>query len=262
MFAVRSRLRALRDEHGRRALGQGAVGRLLFGWANRGKSPVYLAYRPDSQFIFHSHTEADAVMDRWLAGNSIYNGGDLPRLYSLVLNIKQTIADNVPGDFAELGVYKGNTAAVLCDLAAACGRRVFLFDTFSGFDDRDLDLETNPCEHQFGDTSIDFVRRTVGHSDCAEYVVGRFPDSLTAAAESARFAFVHLDCDLFGPTEAGLNFFYPRVSHGGTIVIHDYSSGHWPGVKQAVDEFCRRTGERVVLLPDKSGSAIVRKIAH
>ena len=152
MFAVRSRLRALRDEHGRRALGQGAVGRLLFGWANRGKSPVYLAYRPDSQFIFHSHTEADAVMDRWLAGNSIYNGGDLPRLYSLVLNIKQTIADNVPGDFAELGVYKGNTAAVLCDLAAACGRRVFLFDTFSGFDDRDLDLETNPCEHQFGDT--------------------------------------------------------------------------------------------------------------
>jgi O-methyltransferase len=59
--------------------------------------------------------------------------------------------------------------------------------------------------------------------------------------------------------KAGLDFFYPRMPRGGLFLLHDYSSLCWPGAKQAVDEFCRATGENLLLMPDKSGSAFIRK---
>ena len=40
---------------------------------------------------------------------------------------------------------------------------------------------------------------------------------------------------------------------------HDYSSMYWPGSKRAIDEPCKASGEHIVLMPDKSGSALLRK---
>jgi O-methyltransferase len=60
--------------------------------------------------------------------------------------------------------------------------------------------------------------------------------------------------------KAGLEFFYPRLSPGGMMIFHDYSNPHWEGAKRAVDEYLPRAIENLVLLPDKSGTAILRKI--
>jgi hypothetical protein len=49
------------------------------------------------------------------------------------------------------------------------------------------------------------------------------------------------------------------MSKGGVLFLHDYSSLYWDGAKKAIDEFCRKVGEFVMLLPDKSGSAFLRK---
>jgi hypothetical protein len=43
--------------------------------------------------------------------------------------------------------------------------------------------------------------------------------------------------------------------------MHDYSSGYFPGAKQAIDELVGTIPESLVLLPDKSGSAVIRKSA-
>jgi hypothetical protein len=59
--------------------------------------------------------------------------------------------------------------------------------------------------------------------------------------------------------KAGLEFFYPRLAPGGLLLLHDYSSGCFPGAKQAVDEFAKTIPENIVLQPDKSGTAIIRK---
>ena len=48
------------------------------------------------------------------------------------------------------------------------------------------------------------------------------------------------------------------MSKGGIFLIHDYSSGFWEGATQAVNEFCKKTGQRLVRMPDKSGSAFIR----
>ena len=45
--------------------------------------------------------------------NNDVNNGDWHRLVSFVLNIEKVLDDGVPGDLAELGVWKGNTASIL-----------------------------------------------------------------------------------------------------------------------------------------------------
>jgi hypothetical protein len=91
------------------------------------------------------------------------------------------------------------------------------------------------------------------------YVQGFFPESMTKIRMPDRISVVHIDCDLYQPMKAGLELFYPRLSPGGLMLLHDYTSGHWPGIHQAIDEFFAKTVEKPVLAPDKSGTAIVRK---
>ncbi len=170
------------------------------------------------------------------------------------------ISEQVEGSFAELGVWRGNTAAILSDFASRNGREVFLFDTYSGFADGDLTEIDADKVAMFNNTSMEMARIIVGGNDKRCHLVkGYFPESITPEIEKITFAVISLDCDLYKPTKAGLDFFYPRMSRGGIFFIHDYSSQIWNGAKMAVDEFCAMTGEFIVLMPDKSGSAFLRK---
>ena len=230
------------------------------------KSNVFSAYQPDSYAFFNAHAEFDSLFENFTRYNRLNNAGDVPRLWSFILNCKQVLAEGVAGDFAELGVWRGNTAAVLAHFAARNNRRVFLFDTFAGFDVSDLkgvdaDKGLNADKKVlFRETSIDLVREVIGADAAAcDFVKGRFPGSLADAHKAAQYAVVSLDCDLYEPMKAGLEFFYPRLNRGGLFLLHDYSSLHWPGAKLAVDEFCKASGEFAVLMPDKSGSALLRK---
>ena len=221
---------------------------------------VYLAYHPDSHCDYASHPEFGDLLARFTAYNLSNNGGDIPRLWSLILNIKQIIDEGIEGDFAELGVWRGNTAAVLAYYAHASGRRIFLFDTYEGFKKKDLVGVDANKKSEFADTSLEMVKEVVGiDSRQCHYIKGHFPGTILDEHQRSTYAVVSLDCDLYEPMKAGLEFFYPRLSQGGVLFLHDYSSLHWDGAKKAIDELCRKTGEFVILLPDKSGSAFLRK---
>jgi hypothetical protein len=224
------------------------------------KYNVFLGYQPDAYATFNAHPEFVSLFEKFSKHNSLNNAGDIARLWSMMLNIKQVIADGIEGDFAELGVWRGNTAAVLAHYAANSGRKVFLFDTFQGFDSKDLKGIDETQQMQFADTSVDLVKEVIGtNSDVCEFERGYFPDSLRADHADKNYAVVSLDCDLYEPIKAGLNFFYPRMPRGALFLLHDYSSMWWPGAKQAIDEFCKETQENIILMPDKSGSAFLRK---
>jgi Macrocin-O-methyltransferase (TylF) len=222
---------------------------------------VAVSYLPDAYAVFKAYPELDALFDRFTRNNRDNNGGDLSRLFSLVLNVTQVLEEAIPGDFAELGVWRGNSAAVLAHYARGAGRELYLFDTFEGFDARDITgVDSGATTQLFSDTSMDLVRDCIGadHAHC-HFVKGFFPATFSAEHAARTYAVVNLDCDLYEPMKAGLNAFYPRLARGGMFMLHDYSSRYWAGAKQAVDEFCRETGEFIVLLPDKSGSAYLRK---
>ena len=220
--------------------------------------PVYTAYLPESLYLGRQDVTFHSLVKKFCARNAD-NGGDLPRLIAFMLNIEQTLKEGVPGDFAELGVWRGNTAAVLVHYAAAQRRKTILFDTFSGFDARDLTGIDAGQKSHFWDTSLALAQDVVGCAGSVEYVKGYFPGSISDDHRERRYAVVSLDCDLYAPMKAGLEFFYPRMRRGALFLLHDYSGGVWSGCVKAIDEFCAASGELVVLIPDAAGTAIIRK---
>jgi O-methyltransferase len=72
---------------------------------------------------------------------------------------------------------------------------------------------------------------------------------------------VLLDLDLFDPTRAILEFFYPRLSRGGYLIVHDYNNeeSDW-ACKRVLDSFLADKPERLVELGDVWGSALIRRI--
>ncbi len=186
---------------------------------------------------------------------------DCVRRDMLVLLLRSLVERGVPGDFAELGVYQGSTARLIHHYAPE--RTLHLFDTFQGFDARDLARERQFEGHAIGedgfhDTSVPMVRAHIApRNDHVHFHVGFFPDSIPPALREARFAFVQLDADLEAPMGAGLRFFWPRLSPGGFLVAHDYNA--WLGARTAVDRFCAEHGLVPLPMPDKSGSAVLLK---
>jgi hypothetical protein len=186
------------------------------------------------------------------------NKNDMSRYYFFCLVLDLIAKESLKGDFAELGVYKGHTAGLLATMARRLGKRVYLFDTFSGFNDADLKGVDGNIPMSFEDTSIDAVRAFVGDENVT-FVQGYFPSSAKQIPVDLSFSLVHLDCDLYAPMSSALAYFYPRLAAGGFLIIHDYSSLHWSGVEKAVDEFFATRMEAVIPVPDSAGSIVIRK---
>lgn len=180
---------------------------------------------------------------------------DYFRYATLGLAVQRVRDEGVPGAFAEAGVWRGETSALLHALAPE--RRLYLLDTFSGFPD---DGSPSAADTRFRDTSEAAVRRRVGSSPQVVLRPGRIPDTLAGLEEEA-FAFVLLDLDLHEPTRAALEFFYPRLSPGGYLVVHDYNNpeSDW-ACRRAFDAFLAGRPERVVELGDMWGSALIRRL--
>ncbi len=187
------------------------------------------------------------------------NYRDKVRFYTFWFQIERLKQLNIPGDFAELGVYKGETARMIHEMDAS--RILHLFDTFEGFHADDLIKENNQDTKynsgNFSDTNLSEVKSKFTSSTNIRFHQGYFPET-TREIPKTTFAFVHLDADLYLPTLNALNYFYPKLSQGGIIMIHDYNHT-WPGVKKALDEFVKGIPESIVELSDWQGSALLIK---
>ena len=183
---------------------------------------------------------------------------DLERFLALSLAFDQIHKEGVAGDFAELGVYKGDTAAVLARHARRLGRTLWLLDTFEGFDERDFVGLDAGRSSGFGDTSLDAVSQRVGLENTV-YIDGYFPETASRLPDDRTYCLVNIDTDLYAPIKSGLEYFYPRMEPGGFIFVHDYGSLAWVGVEKAVDEFFADKPECVVSIPDGAGSAVIRR---
>lgn len=186
------------------------------------------------------------------------NYPDKVRLYNFWLQIQRLEKDNVVGDFAELGVYKGESARLLHLMAP--GRVLHLFDTFEGFTEADLKPETGKAAtystKNFADTSVEKVIKKIGgDSSKLKIHAGYFPDSATGA-ENTIFSLVNIDADLYNPVKTGLEFFYPRLAPGGVILIHDYNH-RWEGLMKAVDEFAAAIPYSLVPVPDLDSTVMI-----
>ncbi len=186
---------------------------------------------------------------------AIEASGDPVRYTALALAL-ETVRQGVPGSLAEVGVYKGDLSHFIH--WALPDRKLYLFDTFEGFPEDDLEVD---ADERFRDTSLLYVKERVGGAENVIFRPGYFPDTVDGL-EDERFAFVMLDLDLFAPTIAGLEFFYPRLEPGGFLVLHDYNNPESDfAVSRAADKFFADKPEYLVAIPDRWGSVVIRKVS-
>lgn len=153
------------------------------------------------------------------------------------------------GAVAEVGVYRGGSAKLLCKTKGKAP--LYLFDTFEGLPSLVAGNEGVFSEGDFNDTSMEDVRKYLDGYENVHFYKGYFPDSaLNTPVENLRYRFVHLDVDIEESTFKALEFFYPRMMPSGVIISHDYKRLSAPGVKRAYDAFFKDKPERVIPLWD------------
>ena len=186
---------------------------------------------------------------------------DPGRYCAFGMAIQRIIREDIPGAFAEVGVYLGASSKVIHGLCPE--RKMYLFDTFEGFPEQDLKGWETKCDMHWSPetfrSSVELVKRNLGDTRNVYFRKGYFPDT-AKGLEDERFAFVNLDVDLYKPTLSGLEFFYDRMNPGGYIFVHDYNNPEADrGVSKAVDLFFKDKIERIIEVPDAGGSIVVRR---
>lgn len=185
-----------------------------------------------------------------------------PRCAALRLLSDQLNQRHIPGAAAEFGVYKGEFAKEINHCFP--DRELYLFDSFTGFCAEDILAEQKmgfpvATYGDFSDTTPSQVLYKLPYPEKAVMIPGHFPESISAVPGDIRFSFVSIDADLYLPTKHAFAYFYHRLSPGGVLLVHDYNSAQFPGVRRAVDEFC----DENVLFPfpvdDFHGSCVIRR---
>lgn len=180
---------------------------------------------------------------------------------------RQTV--EVPGDIAEVGVFRGAGLLTWANLLEAycIGDRtkvVVGFDNWSGFsalapeDGAEVEeLQKKPGGFSPG-AYLEELQSAIRIFDSDRFVPWKpriqlvNGDIETTVPEfvrdnpGVRFSLIHLDCDMYLPTKAAITALWPRLSRGGLMLLDEYAIRDWPGETKAVDELLESLPEVTV----------------
>ena len=185
------------------------------------------------------------------------------RMRNLRVLLERALAEDVPGDFIETGVWRGGACIYARAILAAHGdaeRRVFVADSFRGLP------PPNPLDYSAdaGDQHSTFEELVVSREEVAanfhrygllddgvKFVEGWFKETLRKAPIE-RLCILRLDGDMYESTIDALDALYHKVSPGGFVIVDDYLL---KPCAQAVDEFRAQHGIHAALR-DVDGAAV------
>lgn len=194
----------------------------------------------------------DAAFNAYLARFNELDGNNTDRRYAVGQLLRLT--QGVAGDTAEVGAFEGAMSWLI--LRAAHGRRHHhVFDSFEGLSQPKA-LDGGHWVQGALACSEDVVRHNLADFEGAFSTYKGWVPERFQEVEERRFAFVHIDVDLYEPTWASLAFFHPRMNPGGIIVCDDYNFTTCPGATQAVDDFLAAHPEKMVGLSGGGGFLI------
>ena len=177
----------------------------------------------------------------------------MQRLTSLQRCVETVLADDIPGDLVECGVWRGGAAILMRAVLSAYEdemRCVWLADSFEGVPLPDaanegpgllakVNKEIYAGILAVPETEVRANFQRYGLlDDQVRFLPGWFKDTLPDAPID-RIAVLRLDGDLYESTMDALDALYPRLSPGGFCIIDDYVL---PGCRQAVTEYREKHG--------------------
>jgi O-methyltransferase len=185
------------------------------------------------------------------------------RLDNLHHCVTQVLADNVPGDLVETGVWRGGSVIFMRAALKAHGvrdRTVWVADSFCGLPAPDVAR----YPHDRGDAlwkkrelaiPVEQVQSNFARygllDEQVQFLVGWFKDTLPTAPID-RLAVLRLDGDLYESTMDALTALYPKLTPGGFVIVDDY--GAMPPCKAAVTDYRAAMGIVEEIVPiDRTG---------
>jgi hypothetical protein len=178
------------------------------------------------------------------------------RIEATVEAVRHCIRREIPGAFAECGVWRGGSVLAMILTLQELGvtdRDIYLYDTFEGMTEPGehdgsalaayevaRSRGERPWEDVFGPQAFneEGVRQTLAATGYPEerlhFVRGAVEETIPASLPE-RLALLRLDTDWYESTRHELTHLYPVLSAGGVLIIDDY--GHWDGCRRAVDEY-------------------------
>ena len=186
------------------------------------------------------------------------------RLESLQQCVETALAEDVPGDLVECGVWRGGASILMKAVLAShddTDRAVWLADSFQGLPKPDVQnygmdrrLRLDRYKSILGvpqeQVAANFQRYGL-LDERVKFLPGWFKDTL-ADAPIENIAVLRLDGDLYESTIQALTALYPRLSSGGFCIIDDYAI---PVCRQAVSDYRNENGITTALV-DIDGSAV------
>lgn len=167
------------------------------------------------------------------------------RMRNIRYLLEKVIANDVPGDVIETGVWRGGACIYMRAILMAhnqTDRVVWVADSFAGLPVADAErypLDAGDTHHTFKELAIstedvkaNFSRYGLLDQN-VKFLKGWFEDTLPTAPIE-RLAVLRLDGDMYSSTIQALDALYHKVSPGGFVIVDDYIL---PACRKAVDEF-------------------------
>ncbi len=179
---------------------------------------------------------------------------------------------SLPGDYVELGCYKGDTSLLIAEVIRDYNRgetvenpvekKFYIYDSFEGLPEKS-ESDESVLGEDFKEGELVVTKREVKErflrAGLPVPVIskGWFND-LTPSDMPSRIAFAFLDGDFYDSIRDSLRLVAPVVVQGGVVLVHDYYNPALPGVKKAVDEWISRSGNSITRVDRCETLAIIR----
>jgi hypothetical protein len=206
----------------------------------------------------------------------------IERLQALIDSVRHVVDAEIPGAFAECGVWKGGSVLAMLRTLGDMGvsdRDVYLYDTFEGMTEP-TEADTSPFDPpatetwqaaqaegkrgwneffdpaEFGEEQVRRLLATTGYpSERLHFVRGPVEETIPATVPE-RLALLRLDTDWYESTLHEMVHLFPLLESGGVLIIDDY--GHWEGARRAVDEYLAEHGRLLLTRIDYTARLAVK----
>lgn len=168
-----------------------------------------------------------------------WHWGDLRRFTAMV--------KNVMGDFAEIGVWRGEASRKLIRLSSFQGKKTHLFDSFKGMDEHgsfDSGFHPKGRFDMGGLAGFRSIMKSHGFSEDEYFAYDGFiPTCFEKVPKQLRFSFVIVDVDYYVPTLDTLKWVWPLISKGGILALDDFKPMSDMECSKAIKEFFRERND-------------------
>jgi hypothetical protein len=223
------------------------LARTLFPDANYNMDMQIVPYDPEARRLGHLWpTEALTLVG-------------VERLNLVEKACLDVVANNIPGDFVECGVWRGGCSILMRAVLAETGdetRRVWLFDSFEGLPKPEAPQDAGDRMHEYSYFAVplETVQDNFRAFDLLDGRVyfrkGWFKDTLPQPGipygdDLEQISVLRLDGDMYDSTMLALENLYPRLSPGGYCLVDDY--GALRGCRQAVKDYRQKRAIHIPL---------------